>query len=61
MWAALFNAITAGFGFFGNLIGKKTPAATNDEPVNASAARAGSAAGAAAYSASKSAGSKVSK
>jgi hypothetical protein len=42
MWKSLFEAITAAFGFFGSLLRKSPPA---EEPVDAAAARAGTAAG----------------
>jgi hypothetical protein len=60
MWKALFEAIAAGFGFFGTLLAKK-PATTTEEPIDAAAARAGAAAGAAANAASKQAGKEKSK
>lgn len=53
-WTALFGAITAGFKFLGGLFSKKQTAST--EPVDAQAARAGTAAGAAANTASHTAG-----
>lgn len=55
-WAALLGAITAGFNFFGELLGKKKPTPVEEEPVDAQAARAGTAAGAAANTASHTAG-----
>jgi len=54
-WAALLGAITAGFNFFGELF-KKKPTVVEEEPVDAQASRAGTAAGAAANTASHSAG-----
>lgn len=53
-WTALFGAITAGFKFLGGLFSKKQTAST--EPVDAQAAREGTAAGAMANAASHLAG-----
>ena len=53
MWKALFGAVTAVFTFLGKLV-SKSPA--EPEPVDAAAARAGTAAGAAADHASNTAG-----
>lgn len=55
-WTALFGAITAGFNFFSSLFGKKQQPVAEEEPVDAEAARNGTAAGAAANTASHSAG-----
>lgn len=53
MWEALFNMVAAGFGFFGSLIQRRKTA--DEEPVDAAAARAGTAAGAAANAAASAA------
>jgi putative effector of murein hydrolase len=54
-WIALFDAITAAFKFFTGLFGTQK-AVVEAEPVDAQAARAGTAAGAAANAASHGAG-----
>lgn len=56
MWTALFEAIAEGFRTVRSLFGKSEPTAPTPEPVDAAAARAGTAAGAAANQASHRAG-----
>jgi hypothetical protein len=60
MWTALFQAISAGFGFFGSLLSKRNAPSTTttEEPIDAASARAGTAAGTSAFEASKYAGKR---
>lgn len=57
MLTALFNMVAAGFNFFASLI--RTKKADEPEPIDAAAARAGTAAGAAASAAASAASHKA--